>query len=348
MVNIGIIGTGFMAVQHLKAYAQVPSARVVALCNPSGRNLDGHFADVAGNVGDSALLKLDMSTVRAYRDPAALFADAGVDLVDICTPTRTHLDLCLGALGAGKHVLVEKPLARTSAEARRIALAADEAQSRGRYLMPALCIRFWPAYHWLKEAVTGMAYGRVLDARFRRVAQAPGWGHGHFLKGSESGGALYDLHIHDVDFASYCFGRPQRVTAGGYPKVSGAIDHVVALYHYAGGPVVSLEGSWGMTEGFGFNMAFTVNFERATVDFDSARGADGLKLYVAGKPPETVIPPGIDGYVGEIEYFLEAIQQGRPPTRVTASDAVTSLELCEAEERSIAAGQTVEFAPASS
>jgi hypothetical protein len=103
-----------------------------------------------------------------------------------------------------------------------------------------------------------------------------------------------------------------------------------------------------MTEGFGFNMAFTVNFERATVDFDSARGADGLKLYVAGKPPETVIPPGIDGYVGEIEYFLEAIQQGRPPTRVTASDAVTSLELCEAEERSIAAGQTVEFAPASS
>ncbi len=348
MVQIGILGTGFMAVQHLKAYAQLPHARVVALCNPSGRNLDGNFSGVAGNVGDEAVPPLDMTTVRAYRDPTEMFADQRIDLIDICTPTKTHVDHCLGALALGKHVLVEKPIARTSLEARRIAGAAALAAEHGRYLMPAMCIRFWPAYQWLKQAVVKGSYGRVLDGRFRRVAQAPGWGHGHFLNGTESGGALYDLHIHDVDFAQYCFGRPERITASGYSKVSGAIDHVLALHHYRGGPVVSLEGSWSMTDGFGFNMAFTVNFERATVDFDSGRGEEALRLFTAGKPVDVLHPPGTDGYVGEIEHLLASIESGVAPTVVTPMDAVSSLELCETEERSIREGATLEvgkFAP---
>lgn len=343
MATIGIIGTGFMAVQHLKAYAALPAARIVALCNPSGRNLDGNFTGVAGNVGDSAILQLDMSQIRAYRNPDDLLADPAVEIVDICTPTRTHVALSLAALRAGKHVVVEKPLARTSAEAWQIAEAASLAVGQGHFLMPAMCIRFWPAYAWLKQAVVSGDFGRVLDARFRRVAQAPGWGHGHFLNGSESGGALYDLHIHDVDFAHYCFGRPNRVTASGYPKVSGAIDHVVSLFHYTGGPVVSLEGSWGMTEGFGFNMSFTVNFERATVDFDSAKGTEALRLFTIGKPMEVLQPPGSDGYVGEMEHFLTSIERKQPPTIVTAEDAVVALELCEWEERSIADGKTVEI-----
>lgn len=348
MVQIGILGTGFMAVQHLKAYAQLPGVRVAALCNPSGRHLDGNFTGIAGNVGDGAIVQLDMASVRAYRDPADLFRDRDIDVIDICTPTKTHVVYCLGALEAEKHVLVEKPLARTSVEGRQIAHAASLANKRGRYLMPAMCIRFWPAYQWLKQAISRERFGRVLDARFRRVAQAPSWGHGHFLQGADSGGALLDLHIHDVDFANYCFGRPQRITAAGYPKVSGAIDHVVALYHYVGGPIVSLEGSWGMTEGFGFSMAFTVNFEHATVDFDSGRGIEALRLFVSGKAPEVLQPPGTDGYVGEIQHLLSAIETGVSPSMVTPWDAVSSLELCEFEERSIRNATTVEVEPFSS
>lgn len=341
MIKIGVIGTGFMAVQHLKAYAQVPEACVVALCNPSGRHLDGNFAGVAGNVGDGAMLQLDMSQVRAYRNPEDLFADPQVQVVDICTPTRTHLALAVGALTGGKHVLLEKPVARSSGDARKIAAAAAIAREAGRFLMPAMCIRFWPAYAWLHSLVKNGAYGAVRDARFRRVAQMPGWGHGHFLQGAESGGALFDLHIHDVDFAQYCFGRPAGITARGYSKVSGAIDHVVALYEYVQGPIVSLEGSWGMTNGFGFNMSFTLNFERATADFDSSRGAEALRLFVEGHEPQTIHPPGIDGYVGELSYFLGEIAEGRAPAVVTADDAVSALELCEAEQASIEASTTV-------
>lgn len=341
MINVGILGTGFMTVAHLKAYQKLPGVRVAALCNPSGRHLDGDFSRVAGNVGDAHPVRLDMTQVKAYRDVAAFLADPDLQVIDLCTPTRTHVDLSLAALAAGKHVLVEKPLARTAAEAARIADAAEAAAARGLFLMPAMCIRFWPEYAWIRQTLAAGTYGRVLDARFRRVAQAPGWGHQHFLSGADSGGGLLDLHIHDADFIQYCFGRPRSVMASGYPRVSGAIDHVVALFRYPDGPTVSAEGSWAMAEGFGFNMSFTVNFERATADFDIARGANAFRLYVAGVPPVTLQPDGGDGYLGELRHFLDCVRQGIAPTVVTARDAVAAVALCEAEEASIRTGQPV-------
>ncbi len=340
MLNVGIIGTGFMAAQHLKAYRQVSGVRIAALGNPSGRNLDGDFSTVAGNVGDAQPLRLDMTQVRAFRDITALLADPEIHLVDICTPTQTHLDLALAALQAGKHVLLEKPLARTSAEARRIADAAEESAPRGVFLMPAMCLRFWPEYDWVKQRIGSGEFGRVLDARFRRVASAPAWGRSHFLKGESSGGALFDLHVHDVDFLRYCFGQPHAVTAAGYSRVSGAIDHVVALYHYGDGPVVSAEGSWAMAEGFGFNMAFTINFEGATVDYDLARGGDAFQVSTQGATSVIRLEQP-DGYVGELRHFLESIAAGRPPSVVTAADAAETIRLCEVEEQSIRTGQTV-------
>ena len=341
VLNVGILGTGFMAVAHLKAWTKVPDIRIAALCNPSGRNLDGNFAGVDGNVGDGEPFRLDMTGVKTFRDPAALFADPDIHVVDITTPTKTHVELALAALAAGKHVLVEKPLAGTSAEARRIVTAATEAAPRGIFLMPAHCLRFWPEWAWVKAAIADGRYGRVLSARFRRVAQPPAWGHGHFLDGATSGGALFDLHIHDADFVRFCFGQPRSVFASGHTKVSGAIDHVLALYQVEGGATVSAEGSWAMSDGFGFNMAYTVNFERATVDYDIARSADALKLFVPGQKPEVLPPPGGDGYIGELTYFAECVRAGRTPTVVTATDGAEAVALCEAEAASIKSGQVV-------
>ncbi len=338
-IPIGIVGTGFMAVAHLKAYTQIPGARIAALCNPSGRHLDGDFSGVAGNVGDGQAFRLDMTGVKTYRDPAALFVDPGIRVVDITTPTHTHVDLALQALAAGKHVLVEKPMAGNSRDAERLVRAVIDADARGVFLMPAMCIRFWPAYSWVKGLIDSGVHGRVLDARFRRVAQPPGWGREHFFKGGQSGGALLDLHIHDVDFILHCFGRPRSVFASGYSKVSGAIDHVVALYSVEGGTTVSAEGSWAMSEGFGFNMAFTVNFERATIDFDLARGDEALKRFVPGQPAEVIRPGVSDGYVGELTYFLNCVRTGVAPRTVTAADGAAAVAVCEAEAASIASGQ---------
>jgi predicted dehydrogenase len=338
MPNIGIIGLGFMAATHLRAYRQVKDARVTALCNPSGRHLDGDFTHVAGNVGATDPVKLDMTGVKATRDVADLLADRDIDLIDICAPTKAHHELCLAALRAGKHVLCEKPLARSVKIAREIADAASKAKG---FFMPAMCLRFWPEWAWLKQAIERQTYGQVLAARFRRVAEPPGWGQKNFFEGAESGGALFDLHIHDTDFVQFCFGRPRAVFSTGCQKFSGAIDHVVTQYSVASGAIVHAEGGWAMTPGFGFNMSYTVNFERATADYDSARGQESLRLCEQGQAARCLTCEGADGYVGELQHMVGAIQSGRPPTVVTALDGLGAVEICEAEERSVHSRQLV-------
>src|SRR5206468_2544186 len=125
MVQIGIVGLGFMAATHIRAYRQVDGARVAAICNPSGRHLDGDFTGVAGNVGATDAVKLDLTGVKATRDYQELLADPAVEAIDICAPTKAHAELAIAALRAGKHVLCEKPLARTPATAQAIVTEAN-------------------------------------------------------------------------------------------------------------------------------------------------------------------------------------------------------------------------------
>jgi predicted dehydrogenase len=343
MTNIGIVGLGFMAAAHLRAYRQVDGARIAALCNPSGRHLDGDFTHVTGNVGATDPVKLDMTGIQATRVFDELLQNPAIDAVDICAPTKAHQELAVAALRAGKHVLCEKPLARTSAAARAI---VDEARRSGRVFMPAMCLRFWPEWAWLKQAIAERRFGRVLSARFRRVAEPPGWGKNTFFNGAESGGALFDLHVHDTDFVQFCFGRPRAVFSTGYVKFSGAIDHVVTQYEVEGDAIVHAEGSWAMSPGFGFNMSYTVNFEGATADYDSARGQESLRLAVEGSPAAIVPCPGPDGYIGELRHFLNCIQRRLPPSVVTAQDGLTSVEICEAEEKSVQRRQSISLANA--
>jgi predicted dehydrogenase len=339
MVKIGIVGLGFMAATHIKAWRQIPEAELIAVCNPSGRHLDGDLSKVAGNVGDNAPVKLDMSRIKAYWHFHEMLADPDIDLIDICTPTAAHPSQAVAALQAGKHVVCEKPLARNPKLAREIVDAAKTAKG---FFMPAMCVRFLPEWVWVQEAIADGRFGKVLGARFRRVAEPPGWGQHNFFDGERSGGALLDLHIHDTDFVQFCFGRPTAVLASGYVKFSGAVDHVSTQYRVASGAMVHAEGSWAMTPGFGFNMAYTVNFERATVDYDLARSpADRLKVFEKDQMARSVTCEGPDGYVRELQHMIAAINTGRPPSIVTAEDALSAVEICEAEEKSVKSGQWV-------
>lgn len=339
-INVGIVGLGFMAATHVKAYRKISNARIAAICNPSGRHLDGDLSRAGGNLGGDDAVRLDMREVKAFKDYAAMLADPEIELIDICAPTVAHVSLAVAALQAGKHVLCEKPLARTVEQAQQIVSAAKTAKG---FFMPAMCLRFWPEWHWLKCAIADDWYGEIFGARFRRVAEAPGWGQNNFLDGQNSGGALFDLHVHDTDFVQFCFGRPRAVFSTGFSKVSGAIDHVVTQYQFPSGVAVHAEGSWAMTLGFGFNMSYTAIFERATLDYDLARGADALRLFEPGQAARTIQCEGDDGYVGELRHIIEAIQTGRPPSVVTARDGLSSVEICAAEERSVRAGRLVEL-----
>jgi predicted dehydrogenase len=337
-VNVAVVGLGFMGVTHLRAYLANPLARVVAVCDAVRVPVNGILAGVSGNITKSDDIDLGVD-VKVYRTTEELFADADVELVDLCTPTPLHAAQVIAALNAGKHVICEKPLARTSAEAREILSVA--AKSPG-ILMPAFCMRFWPGWSWLNQVVEEQTYGKVLAARFRRDSAMPAWSQqGTYTGGQDLGGALFDLHIHDSDFVNFLFGRPAGVFSTGVLAASGAINHVVTQYNYPDGPSVYAEGSWLLTQGF--NMSYTLLCEQATIDFDLARGADALKVLETGKEPRVVDVGEGDGYSKEIAYILECVAKRQAPTVVTALDGVTALEICEAEEQSIRGGATVKL-----
>ena len=167
-INIGIVGLGFMAAMHIRAYHQVEGVTIGAICDLDPERLKGDFTNVLGNIDSGDPVKLDMSQVKAYQDFNELLDDESIDVIDICTPTRTHLLMTKPALASGKHVICEKPLARTVAEAKEIAEAATQAKG---HFMVAMCLRFWPQWAWVKEAVDSNAMD-LLDFNYLTGAKA--------------------------------------------------------------------------------------------------------------------------------------------------------------------------------
>src|SRR5438093_3994448 len=224
-----------MGVTHLRAYLQHKSARVVAVCDSVRLPVKGVLAGVAGNIKKSDDIHLGPQ-VRVYRQLDEVLADPEVELVDLCTPTPLHADQAIAALKGGKHVLCEKPLARTSTAASKILRAAQNAPG---FIMPAMCMRFWPGWSWLKNVVDEQTYGKVLAARFQRLSAMPGWSkQGTYTGAVDLGGALFDLHIHDTDFVQFLFGVPSSVFSTGVTETNGSINHVTTQYNYANGPTV--------------------------------------------------------------------------------------------------------------
>jgi predicted dehydrogenase len=339
MINVGVVGLGMMGLTHLDAYIALPEAKVVAVADAMADRLAGK-EKAGGNVKGMARGNFDITTVKRYTDGLELIGDPDVQVVDICLPTPLHHKFTLAALEAGKHVLVEKPLARASADAFAIAKAADAAYAKTKTLaMPAMCMRFWPGWSQLKRVVDEKEHGRVLAASFRRVATHPG---GAFYENAElSGAAALDLHIHDTDFVRFLFGTPKSVFSRGYSLVTGGIDHLLTQYQFDDVPLVTAEGAWAMSKGFNFQMQYQINFERATAVFDLS-AAQPLVLYRNGQAEPMPLDATM-GYLHEIQYFLECVQKDQRPKTVTLQDAAEAVRIVEAEVESIRSGQAIKL-----
>jgi len=338
MTRVGVIGLGMMGGTHLDAYAKRDDVTVVAVADKDPKRLSGEET-AKGNVEGQAQGAFDLQAqgLRRHDEASDLIADTEIDLVDICLITPLHAHYAVEALEAGRHVLIEKPLARTYSDAMRI---VEAARSASGFSMCAMCMRFWPGWDWLKETVDSRAYGAVLSASFRRVAEHPG---GPFYSdGEANGGAALDLHIHDADFVQHLFGLPTAVRCTGYSRITSGLDHLVTCYEYGtpGRPMVTAEGGWAMAAGFPFSMGYTVNFEEATAVFDMA-ATNPLNLYVAGEDVRAIPLASGMGYDYEIGYFLDCIRKGEAPEVVTLEDAANAVRLVEAEVESARTGQPV-------
>lgn len=333
MVKVGIIGIGMMGNCHLDMYAQLPEAQIVAVADRLAERRSGQ-ARTALNVQASTQGTLKFDEVKQYTEGLELIGDPNIELVDICVPTPGHVDLAIAALQAGKHVMVEKPVAISYMEAQRLIAAAKATK---KHIMCGLCMRFWPEWRWLKETIDSKRFGRVLGAQFRRTASFPGtW----YANAQDSGGAILDLHIHDTDFIQYCFGVPQAVHAVGYALDTKGIDHVVTQYLYKDVSMVVAEGGWSMAKNYGFRMQYCVNFEQATAIYDLG-DPEIFKVFTrAGEKLKIEVPTGM-GYFHELQYLLNCIKNNTSPAVATIEQAAMSVKIVEAERQSIATGQTV-------
>lgn len=335
-IGVGVIGLGFMGRVHVAAYQSAAQAghacELIAVCDPDPQRLTGRAAS-GGNIGGPGPEQVfDPAKVSAHADPSGIWNDPRVQLVSICTYTESHVELALRALAAGKHVLVEKPVSLRVGEVERLAAAARAART---LCMPAMCMRFWPAWTWLHARLRDGSLGKVRSATFQRMGSGPTWSAAFYRDAARSGGAFYDLHIHDTDFVYWCFGKPRAVTT------IGSDQHLTTLYHYGdGAPPVTAEGAWDLAPAAGFRMRYLVNFERATAEFDLT-GPVPLRLHRESGTEAVEVGP-LAGYDGEIRHLVAKIAAGRRDIDATMDDAVAVAKLLEAEQRSMRTGRTVE------
>lgn len=331
-----VIGVGGMGNIHMRQLAGNEHVELTAACdiNPDRlEKLDGPPINIDTDAGSR---QVDLSGVRRYGDWRELLDAETPDLVAICTPTHLHGEMAIAAMKAGAHVFCEKPIALGGAEARRVANVAAE---RERKLLIGHVLRFYPEYVAIKRLIDEGTYGPVRSAVFRRLGGLPGWGgESWFHEADKAGGALMDLHIHDVDTIQWYFGRPSAVRARGVTHPTAGVTHVLGHFAYDGDAMIVAEAAW-LDGKHPFFMTLTVEFAEATVAFDG-RLSPTLNVYHA-KGDEVLHPdlPDERAYAGETAYLVDCIRNDQPVSRVTPADAASAVEIAEAEERSIESGE---------
>jgi predicted dehydrogenase len=322
VTGIALLGAGFMARTHADAYFDVPG--------------QAHVRVVCATAGAEAIAERFGAVVTS--DWEAAIATDGVDAVDICLPTPLHRPVAERALAAGKHVLVEKPIALSLEDADAIGAAAEAA---GRVLMVGHVLRYFPEIIELRRVLDTGELGEPLAVTALRLSALPDW-NDWMLDPAQSGGTLVDLMIHDFDVCNALLGPPRRVhavaTAGG--------RHVRAIVEHEGGDA-TVEGSHAMPPSFPFTAGLRVLCERGVLDhrFEAGAGdevagdtASGLSIHPAVGGCRTFHGAG-EPWAAEVEHFLEYVETGAEPRDGSFAQARAALAIAMAAKRSIASGQ---------
>jgi predicted dehydrogenase len=334
-IGIGLVGLGFMGLTHLRAARQVRGARLVAIATSDPRKARGDFSGVRGNFG-AAGGRESLDGIRVHPTLEALLADPAVELVDICLPSYLHAGAALLAFEAGKHVLVEKPIALQLADAERMLAASRRAR---KLLLVAQVLRFFPEFAFLSDSVRKGSLGRLLSVNLRRVIATPSWGDSWFSDPARSGGMVVDLHIHDTDFIVQLFGKPRSVTSHGVVEGE-RVDFIRTAYQFgAPAPLVSAEAGWINAPSLAFEHGYEAFFEKATLRFNSS-DAPRPRLY-GKKGVKELAVPAADAFQLEIGAAVESVRTGKAHPLLDAASARTSLEVCLAEQNSARSGKPV-------
>lgn len=330
-MRIGIIGAGSMGAIHADSW-QATSA-----------TLAGLFAE---SPNEAARLAAKYNA-RVYENYAALLND--VDVVDICAPTHLHYEFALQAAAARKHIICEKPLARTLEQGRAM---LDACRAANVKLFVAHVVRFFPQYARAKQNVAAGNIGTPAIIRLARQAYRPkkardNW----FFDFEKSGGMLLDLMIHDFDYARWLAGEVETVFAKSVAaeNLDAPLDFGLALLKHANGALSHITGAWAFPPP-AFRTDIEIAGDAGLIEWKSADTAplefflhqrDGASADVG--LPES--PLSESPYTTQLKEFYSALVNDTP-TRVTAEDGFAALQIALAAIESARTGKPISLAEA--
>ena len=328
-MKVGIVGVGFMGATHAAAWAETPAV------------IGGFVAETAPEAPRLAA----KYGARVYPDLAALIAD--VDVVDICTPTHLHHPMALQAAAAGKHIVCEKPLARTVAQGQAMIAACRQA---GVKLLVAHVVRFFPEYALARRMVANGDIGRPAVIRLARGSFRPKKPVGNwFLDFEKSGGMMLDLMIHDFDYARWVAGEVESVFAKsvGHSQPGAAIDYGMAILTHVSGALSHVAGAWAYPPPT-FRTRLEIAGEAGLIEFDSDAAAPIQMLLqkASGESPDVGLPASPlseSPYTTQIKEFYAALTEDRP-ARVSAEDGLAAVRIALAAIESARTGKAVRVA----
>lgn len=340
-LKYGVLGYGFVVTTfHLPCLNEIAEAEVVAI----GGRRQAVAEEVAKQFG----------VRRAYSDEdfiEKLCSDPDVDVVDICLPNFLHRKAAEVAAEHGKHVICEKPLARSIEEAKAMVDAIERYGVKGCYAENQI---FIPQIVRAKEMIDGGAIGDVFWIRSREAHFGP---HSEWFWNPElaGGGVLMDMGCHSVEVARYLFGRkPQEAYGWAETLVhdTRAEDNSLALIRYEGGRLGQSENSWAAHGGL--DLRFEIYGSDGAIFIDTTRET-GIKVFTVA--PEERVGYIVEkaeakkgwmfpiwrehelyGYLAELQHFTQSLQADREP-RETFRDGYLVNLILDACYRSIRSGK---------
>ena len=237
-VKFAILGCGTIGDVHARAIMELKDAELVALCDVNA---------------DKAREYAEKYGVKFYTDYNEMLDDTGIDAVAICTPSGMHADQAISALRKGKHVLVEKPMALTSADAKRV---CDEAKKSDKKLSVIFQMRYTEDIQYLKKVIEDERLGRLVFCDlYMKYWRSPEYFEASAWRGTfsmDGGGALMNQGIHGIDIMHYLCGAPKLIGA----KVKTLVhkieteDTAVAAVEFSSGALGVIQASTSSNPGF--------------------------------------------------------------------------------------------------
>lgn len=322
-LRVAIVGFGFMGKTHALNLLQSTTMELVAIVD----NRPDAVGQSGGNLDTGALSQELLMAVNQYGTLDDCLNNEVLDLIYICVHTSSHYELAMKSLQRNLHVFIEKPFVLVVEEGRRL---LEEAIRRNRKIGVGHVVRFMPAYAKLTEFYRNKSYGDLKFISLNRISGVPDWGEWNKRRQDfgSSGGALFDLLIHDIDYLQYLLGIPDNVRS---TTIGGALskhDYVSAFWQYKNIDMqVKIEGGNIFPSKFPFEASFKACFEKAAVCWSSGNGPE-VKVVTDDNIEIIAVEDANEGYRNEEAYFATCILDDINPENCSAASSLESVKLC--------------------